>query len=116
MTSFMQASRPNVDWRSSARARAALPNCAARSMTCAQVPANVAIILRSKRLMEPLASSEPTRPPQQRYSANSSSSCVSDSSILSRILWQKSTGHSGISRRKRIQAKSSAQERKIAST
>ena len=73
-------------------------------------------MLRFQRAKLPEASSEPTRPPQQRYSQNSSSSWVSPSSTLSRMRWANSRGIGGISRRKRIQPKSSVQERNIAST
>ena len=111
MTSFMQASRPKVLWRRMVRALAAVPKVCARAMTSAQVPAKTSIMGRSKRFTSPLASREPTRPPQHRYSANSSSSWVSFRSILSRSRWQNSTGQGGMSLRKRMKAKSSAQDR-----
>ena len=94
--------------------RAAEANVRMRPVTSSRDPMTMRTCFLPTRGSDPDPSSDPTSVPEQRYSMKSSSSSVSRKAIRSLATLTKIIGTSGMSRRKRIHAKSSDQERNSA--
>lgn len=80
-------------------------------MTSSRVPSTVSVIARAMRAMEPEACSEPTRPRTVLAATLSLALKVFSKGMRSGTTLANSTGSSGMSRWKRIQSASGAQER-----